>query len=198
MQTEIEVKFLDVDFEKMRAKLNELGAHLEQPMRLMRRSLIEEPHHAAVHGFIRIRDEGDKITMTYKQRDDVTALHGTKEIEVEVSDFDATVSLLEAAGWPPVTYQESRRETWRLGEAEIVLDEWPWIPAYIEVEAPSEEIVRETSEKLGFKWSDAVIGSIDYIYQRDFPNMSVRGVIDIKEARFGDPVPPQFLGEAVE
>lgn len=195
MKTEIEVKFLDVDFEEVRAKLNELGAHLEQPMRLMRRSLIEEPHHAAVHGFIRIRDEGDKITMTYKQRDDVTALHGTKEIEVEVSDFDATVGLLEAAGWPPVTYQESRRETWRLGEAEIVLDEWPWIPPYIEVEAPSEEIVREASEKLGFAWSDAVIGSIDYIYNRDFPNMTVRGIIDIKEARFDDPVPKEFVGQ---
>lgn len=161
MQTEIEVKFLDVDFETVRAKLNELGAHLEQPMRLMRRSLVEEPHHAAVHGFIRIRDEGDKITMTYKQRDDVSALHGTKEIEVEVSDFDATVTLLEAAGWPPITYQESRRETWKLGEAEVVLDEWPWIPPYIEVEAPSEEIVRETSEKLDFAWTDAVVGSID-------------------------------------
>lgn len=198
MQTEIEVKFLDVDFEEVRAKLKELGAHLEQPMRLMRRSLIEEPHHAAVHGFIRIRDEGDKITMTYKQRDDVSALHGTREIEVEVSDFDATVKLFEAAGWPPVTYQESRRETWKLGDAEVVLDEWPWIPPYIEVEGPSEQNVRETSEKLGFVWSDAVIGSIDYIYNRDFPNMTVRGVIDIKEARFGDPVPPQFLGEATK
>ena len=194
MKTEIEVKFLDVDFEKVRAKLNELGAQLEHPMRLMRRSLIEEPHHAAVRGFIRIRDEGDKITMTYKQRDDVTALHGTKEIEVEVSDFDETVKLLEAAGWPPVTYQESRRETWRLGDAEVVLDEWPWIPPYIEVEAPSEESVREASEKLGFVWSDAVIGSIDYIYERDFPNMTVRGIIDIKEARFSDPVPKEFIG----
>lgn len=198
MQTEIEVKFLDVDFEKVRAKLNEAGAHLEQPMRLMRRSLIEEPHHAAVHGFIRIRDEGDKITMTYKQRDDVSAMHGTKEVEVVVSDFDATIKLFEAAGWPPVTYQESRRETWRLGDAEIVLDEWPWIPPYIEVEAPSEESVRKASEKLGFVWSEALVGSVDSIYHRDFPNMSIRGIIDIKEARFGDPVPPQFLGELVE
>lgn len=194
MKTEIEVKFLDVDFDDVRKRLKEAGAHLEQPMRLMRRSLIEEPHHAAVHGFIRIRDEGDKITMTYKQRDDVTALHGTKEIEVIVSDFDATVGLLKAAGWPPVTYQESRRETWQLGDAEVVLDEWPWIPPYIEVEAPTEKSVRETAEKLGFVWADAVVGSIDYIYERDFPNMSVRGIIDIKEARFGDPVPKEFLG----
>lgn len=196
LETEIEVKFLDVDLDQVRKKLTELGAELEHPMRLMRRSLIEQPHHTAKKAFIRIRDEGDKITMTYKQRDDPAALHGTKEIEVAVSDFDKTVALLDAAGWPSTTYQESRRETWRLGEAEIVLDEWPWIASYLEVEAPSEEIVRTTSEKLGFKWQDAVIGSVDVIYERDFPKMTNRGVIDIKEVRFGDPVPPEFQGVA--
>jgi len=48
--------------------------------------------------------------------------------------------------------------------------------------------------KLGFDWKDAVFGSVDVIYERDFPNMSVRGIIDIKDARFGDPVPATFLG----
>lgn len=196
MQTEIEVKFLDVDLDDVRRKLKALGAELEQPMRLLRRSLIEEPHHAKKRAFIRIRDQGDKVTMAYKQRDDEFALHGTKEIEVEVSDFDDTIKLLEAAGWPPITYQESRCETWKLGEAEIVLDEWPWIPAYIEVEAPSEELVRQVSEKLGFAWQDAVIGSVDVIYNREFPDMAIRGVIDLKEVRFDDPVPREFLAAA--
>ncbi len=197
MNTEIEVKFLDTDHDEIRRKLKELDAKLEQPMRLMRRSLIEMPHHAAVKGFVRIRDEGDKITMAYKQRDDHTSIHGTKEIEVEVSDFDDTVKLLEAAGWPAITYQESKRETWKLGEAEVVLDEWPWIPPYIEIEAPSEEIVRNTAEQLGFSWSDALIGNINVIYQREFPDMSIKGIIEIKEARFNDPVPAVFLGETL-
>ncbi len=192
MQTEIEVKFLDVDFDNVRDKLTQLGAHLEHPMRLMRRSLIEMPHHEAVRGFVRIRDEGNKITMTYKQRDDEFDLHGTKEIEVEVSDFDDTVKLLDAAGWPPITYQESKRETWKLDEAEIVLDEWPWISPYIEIEAPNEKVVRATAEKLGFVWSDAVIGSVDVIYNREFPKMTNRGVIDIKRVQFDDPIPKEF------
>lgn len=196
MNTEIEVKFLDTDHDAIRKKLQELGAKLEQPMRLMRRSLVEMPHHTEVRGFVRIRDEGDKITLVYKQRDDENSLYGTKEIEVEVSSFDDTVELLRAAGWPPITYQESRRETWKLGDAEIVLDEWPWIPPYIEVEAPSEKLVRETSAKLGFEWADAVIGSVDVIYQREFPNMSVRGVIDVAEVRFADQPPAIFVGVA--
>ncbi len=194
MNTEIEVKFLDVIIDDVRKKLQTAGAVLEQPMRLMRRSLVEQPHHAAVRGFVRIRDQGDKVTMTYKQRDDESSLHGTKEIEVEVSDFDDTVALLQAAGWPSTTYQESRRETWKLGDAEIVIDEWPWIAPYIEVEAPSEASVRQAAEKLGFAWADAVIGSVDVIYQRDFPKKTNRGVIDVKEVRFGDDIPAAFLG----
>lgn len=163
-------------------------------MRMMRRSLIEEPHHKAVNGFIRVRDEGDKVTMTYKQKDDEFDLHGTKEIEVTVSDFDKTVELLKIAGWPPVTYQESKRETWEIGDVEVVLDEWPWIQPYIEIEGPSEERVREVADQLGFKWEDAAIGSVDVIYEREYPNLTNRGVIDIKEVRFGDPVPKEFLG----
>lgn len=195
MQSEIEVKFLDIDFTELRKKLQTLNAECESPMRLMRRSLIEMPHHKEVRGFVRIRDEGNRVTMTYKQKDDEFHIQGTKEIEVEVSDFDDTVKLLEAAGWPAVTYQESRRETWKLGEAEIVLDEWPWIPPYIEIEAPSEEIVRDTAAALGLEWKDAAIGSIDIIYNREFPNMTVRGVIDVKEVRFADPAPSVFLGK---
>ncbi|MDB5183364.1 MAG: uncharacterized protein JWO07_45 [Candidatus Saccharibacteria bacterium] len=198
MQTEIEVKYLDVDLADIRNRLQKIGATLEQPMRLLRRSLIEEPHHKAKHGFIRIRDQGDKVTMAYKQRDDEFAMHGTKEVEIEVSDFQTTVDLMEAAGWPVMTYQESKRETWRIGEAEVVLDEWPWIKPYIEIEAPSEELVKKTAQELGLNWNDHVLGSVDVIYERDYPDMSVRGIIDIKEARFADPIPPEFLGKVKE
>jgi adenylate cyclase, class 2 len=67
MKTEIEVKFLDVDFNLMREKLKQLGAVCEQPMRLMRRAIIETPELEAKGGFLRVRDEGDKVTLTYKQ-----------------------------------------------------------------------------------------------------------------------------------
>jgi adenylate cyclase class 2 len=198
VQTEIEVKYLDVDVADVRNRLKKLDAQLTQPMRLLRRVLIEEPHHTAKHAFVRIRDQGDKVTMAYKQRDDEFDMHGTKEIEVEVSDFQKTVDLLGAAGWPAITYQESRRETWQYDDVEIVIDEWPWIKPYIEIEGPSEARVREVAEALGFLWADHVLGSVDVIYTRDYPAMTIRGVIDIKEVRFGDEVPPAFLAKATE
>lgn len=197
MEAEIEVKFLDVVVDDIRDRLTKAGAVLEHPLRLMRRALIEEPHHVVENSFIRIRDEGDKVTLAFKRRslpDEQTTINSTKEIETTVGDFDKTVTIFSEAGWQYITMQESKRETWRLDDAEVVIDEWPWIQPYIEIEAASEAIVQKVAETLGFDWKDAEFGSVDIIYQRDFPHMSVRGIIDVKDARFNDPVPPQFLG----
>lgn len=195
MKTEIEVKFLNVDHDAMRQKLQIVGGRLATPMRDMRRALFETPDMKARNGFYRLRDEGDKITLTYKQFDS-NSLTGAKEIEIEVSDFQATVDLLAQNDLEPITYQESRREAWIVNDCEVVLDEWPWIPTYIEIEGASEQIVKDTAALLGFDWKDAVFGSVDVIYEREYPDMTVRGVIDIKESKFGDPVPLVFLGES--
>jgi len=195
MKPEIEVKFLDVDIDDVRQRLKKVGAHLEQPMRDMKRALIEEPHHTAERSFLRIRDEGDKTTLTFKRKTKAkseSTIDSTLELETTVGDFDTTVQIFAEAGWKYMTYQESRRETWLLDDAEVVIDEWPWINPYIEIEAETEEVVRAVAAKLGFDWKDAAFGSVDVIYERDYPNMTMRGVIDVKEVRFGDQVPAEF------
>lgn len=195
MQTEIEVKFVDVDIDDIRSRLKKSGAVLEIPMRDVRRALIEEEHHSADNMFIRIRDEGDKVTLCLKKKTKSlknSTIDSTYEIETTVGDFDKTIELFRVAGWHYMTFQESRRETWKIDEAEVVIDEWPWIKPYIEIEAKSESIVRKVSSMLGFDWKDAVFGSVDVIYNRDYPDMKIRGVIDIKEVRFNNPLPDEF------
>lgn len=195
MKTEIEVKFCDIDIDAMREILARAGAVCEEPMRLMKRALIEEPHHAAEDSFLRIRDEGDKVTLTFKRRANPAqpSIDNTTEIEVVVSSFDDTVELFREAGWVYKTFQESKRETWKLGSAEVVIDEWPWLPPYIEIEAASEEEVRATATTLGLDWTDADYGHIDAVYQKHYTFADgFRGVIDLKEVRFGDPIPKEF------
>ena len=194
MKPEIEAKFINIDIDAIRQKLLAAGAVLEQPMRLMRRVNIEEQAHRDVGAWIRVRDEGHKTTLTWKQgMKKAGAIDRIEELEVEVSSFDDTVKIFELAGWSPKTYQESKRETWKLSEAEVVIDEWPWLAPMIEIEASDEDVVRSTAEQLGFKWSDAEFGNIDDIYMKQYnfvPNF--RGVIDLKEVRFGDTVPKEF------
>jgi adenylate cyclase, class 2 len=195
VQTEIEGKFRIESVEHIRSQLSTAGAICVHPMRLMRRALIEELQHKAENSFIRIRDEGDKVTLTYKRREAET-LHGQKEIEVIVSDFDKTIELFAVAGWKYTTFQESKREAWTLDGAEVVIDEWPWIDPYIEIEASDEATVRSVAHTLGVSWETANLGSVDNFYREQFPDMKVRGVIDIKEVRFGSPVPCEFGGSA--
>ncbi len=193
MKTEIEVKFLNVDFDDVRAKLTEVGATCEQPMRLMKRALSETPEmrRDGRDAFLRLRDQGDKVTLTFKEFTSLS-LSGAREHEVEVSNFDTMLQIMTESGLAPITFQESKRETWQMGDVEVVLDEWPWLNPYIEIEGESEVAVRDTATKLGFSWDDAVFGSVDEAYHVQYPHMKGRGVIDLKEVRFGDPLPDIF------
>lgn len=192
MNAEIEAKFLDANFDELRAKLTEAGAECHQPMRQMRRAIIETSALRAQDSFLRIRDEGDKTTLTFK-RVEADTVDGTKEIEVTVSDFDTTAALLAEAGLPYTSLQESKRETWQLNGVEIVLDEWPWLKPYIEIEGESEAAVRQTAEKLGFDWGNAVFGGVMAAYRADYPHISdTDTVANLKEVKFGDPLPELF------
>ena len=189
MKTEIEVKFLDMDHDDIRAKLRELGGECEQPMRLLRRAIIETPELVAKNGYVRVRDEGDKTTVTYKQFDSL-AVDGAKEIEIIVSDFDSTVALFDVAGLQQSSFQESKRETWKFGTTEIVLDEWPWLKPYIEIEGESESELRDVAMKLGLDWANAAFGDVMVAYRAQYPYLTDKQTVGrIPEVKFGDPLP---------
>ena len=76
MKNEIEAQFLDIDKDDIRSKLKEIGANLEKPEVLMRRVVF----YTGEHSFARVRDEGDKIVMTYKNVSDDHSILGTKEV----------------------------------------------------------------------------------------------------------------------
>ena len=189
MKTEHEAKFLNVSIAGIRLKLAAANAHLEEPMRLMRRVTIDTPEMKAKDAFLRIRDQGDKTTITYKQFD-ALSVDGAKEYEVDVSDFDEAIALFAAAGLSHGSFQESKRETWTLDGAEVVIDEWPWLNPYIEVEGESEEHVRTVSKLLGLEWSDAVFGDVMVAYRHQYPNLGEHDAVgNLPEVRFGDPMP---------
>lgn len=161
MKNEIEAQFLDINKDDVRLKLREIGAELKKPEVLMRRVVF----YTGEHSFARVRDEGDRIVMTYKNvRDDYSIL-GTKEVNVEVSDYDDAILFLKGCGLKIKARQETKREIWKLGEVEICIDTWPWIPTFIEIEGPTEDSVWQIANKLGFQKEQAKFGSVDTTYQ---------------------------------
>lgn len=166
MNTEIEAKFTQVDPADIRVRLARIGAVLQQPERLMRRKNFDYPDHQleSKAGWVRVRDEGDRVTLAYKQLLDRT-LHGTKEVSITVDSFDTTVTLLTAIGLVTTSYQETKRESWLLNDTQIEIDTWPWIPSFIEIEGKSEADVKAAANALEFDWNAACHGSVENIYQ---------------------------------
>lgn len=170
MQTEIEAKFLDVNHDELRAKLRVLGAVCEQPERLMVRKGYDYPDgrlRTEKNGWARVRNEGDKITMSYKQLDDRT-LHGTKEVCLTVDDFDQAGMFLEALGLTCNAFIETKRESWKLGHIEIELDTWPWTKPYAEIEAHDEAELKDIAARLGLDWSRVLHGSVEVVYTAEY------------------------------
>lgn len=197
MKTEIEVKFLDVNHDELRAKLRELGAVCEQTMRDMRRAIFATPEmDEQRNAYIRVRDEGDKVTVTYKHFAELS-LTGAAELETTVGDFDAMVGIMRATGMRQCAYQESRRETWYLGDTEVVLDEWPWLKPYIEIEGETEKGVRSTAKSLGFDWNDAIFGAVTQIYEAEYPGTQASDIILEPLIKFDAPLPAILKEEAV-
>ncbi len=190
MPSEIEAKFLQVDHDVLRAKLKQLGAVCDHENRLMRRTVFDFASHGLKkqHKRLRVRDEGDKVTVTFKARQQDTPY--AAEIETVVESFESMEQIFNAVGLESKSYQESKRETWRFMDCEVVLDEWPWLDTYIEIEGPSEELIQACAGALDFDWSQAVYGSVDRAYMHQYPGMTDDDTIGyIDRVAFGEPLP---------
>ncbi len=175
MHTEYEVRILEIDVDSIKKKLDSVGAIFEWD-RLQRRYVYD--FIPKLDGkWIRLRTNGIKNTLTIK--DVVTSkIDGTKELEIEVDDFDRTNLILQELGYEYRAYQENRRIQYKLNGVEIDIDSWPMIPTYLEVEASSEEEVYKTIELLGFDRSQITTRDVEGIY-----NDYGHDVMEIKELK---------------
>lgn len=187
---EIEVKFLDIDKEALEKKLEEIGAR-KVGSYFYKRRIFDYPDLRlnSESSWLRLRDEGEKVTLSFKKRigttsdDGSTNDGGMQEIEIVVSDFDKTGDLLLALGFIEKFYQENKRERWVKDGVEFDIDTWPKLPTYLEIEAGSWEKIDETIEWLGLNPEDKKVFSTGQIYKMhgirelDYQRMSFEGFV---------------------
>lgn len=165
MNKEIEAKFFITNKDLIRKKLSSSDFTLIKREFLMKRKTF---HSELSKGWMRIRDEGDKITMTYKEITGST-INDVNEIEIIVNNFEEASKLLCQTSFKETSYQENYREIWRNQDVEVVIDTWPYLQSYIEIEGKSEDIVKEYSNKLGFNFDkDAYFGGVDVLYKKAY------------------------------
>lgn len=127
---------------------------------------------------LRLRRIGDRALLTYKERlSSRSEVKRQREDETSVGDPDAMELILESLGFAAALIYEKRRETWRRGSAEIVLDELPF-GLFMEIEG-SEDEIREVESELAIKSLESEPGTYPQL-TRKF-GVDYGGVI---EARF--------------
>ena len=172
MEIEYEATYLNIDKDEVRARLKSAGAKLIKPEFLQRRYVWHFPKGHEIYGsWVRVRDEGDKITMSIKIVDGRN-LEDQREVMLTIDNFDKAREMLNLLGCQERAYQETKRELWHLDKAEITIDEWPHLEPFVEVEAMSEEEVKNVSAKIGFDYSQAKFGSADFFYADKY-NISI-------------------------
>lgn len=147
MNAEHELRILEISLPKVEATLLGAGAKKVQE-RILQRRYTYDVIPAQRNKWMRLRTNGVKTTLAIKH---VTGqgVSDTKEVEIEVDDFETTAALLEEMGLKAKSYQENYRTHYELNGVEVMLDEWPLIPPYAEVEARTSAAVEETVALLG-------------------------------------------------
>lgn len=164
---EIEAKFLNINKKELINKLEKIGANKAFDEILMRRVVFQIPNTKYAEEFLRLRDEGDKTTLTYKKKLSLS-LSGMEEIETVVEDFDTTRKLLNSLDMEEKNYQENRRMRYVIEEEEVEfdIDTWPGLEPYLEIEAKDEKAVEKYASILNLDMEDAVYGSALEVYIR--------------------------------
>ena len=175
---EYEVRVLEINKEEIQEKLNQLNAKLIEDV--FQKRYVYDFNPVVPSKWIRLRTNGYKSTLTIKNVES-SNIDGTKEIEIEVSDFDTTNEILKELGYNPRAIQENKRIKYDLNGVEVDIDTWPKIPTYLEIEGTSEEEVYNTLELLGIPKEKSTALDVQSIYEEVYgidldkdPNLSFK------------------------
>lgn len=163
MQTEFEVKILEIDVDKIKKKLEELKA--KKVSETIQKRYVYDFDPVDPNSWIRLRTNGKKTTLAIKEIQS-EEIDGTKELEVSVDDFKATNLILKKMGYIARNFQENKRISYDLDGIEIDIDFWPKIPPYLEIEGKSSEEVKKMIIKLGFDESETTSIGTTEVYKK--------------------------------
>lgn len=165
MQIEYEIKFLEIDPDYIRQKIQSIWWICTIPLRRMQRYVFAHPNKK--NAYIRIRQEWNKITTSYKEHDENKAIDSVKEIEVTIDNAEALRRIYIECGLREKAIQETYRETWEYENIVITIDRRPWLKPFIEIEWPNQISVEKIVEKMGLHIKDGLWWTVSDIYNQE-------------------------------
>jgi len=151
MPKEIEMKAQLKNPDLIRKKLKELGAKYlgkEKQLNLT----FDSPYFKNVERgkFLRLRRTEKNTILTFKGNEESGSdAKIREEIEVQVDSFDDMLNILTLLGFVIKFKFEKKREIYSFEGAEVVIDEFPKLGWFCEIEADSESKIKRIAVKLG-------------------------------------------------
>lgn len=148
MGKEYEFQILDVNVNKMKKILKEnKGKQIHKNIKLVR--AVFTRCNTKIKGFVRVRYEGKKTTMTCKIYNNEKF---PDEHEVTImEDFETGKKFLQSLNLDEKSYQETYREKWSLpitGVHEITFDTWPGLPTFMEIDCDNKKTMDKVMKLL--------------------------------------------------
>lgn len=187
---EIEVKFLVDDLAALRARLAAAGARQVKPRLYERNVRFDDSASSLLRKgqLLRLRQD-DRARITFKGMADADHTSEAKvreELETLVGDFETVSEILVRLGFELQQVYEKYRETFRLGDVEVVLDELPF-GEFLELEG-DEDGIRNAAQQLGLAWEERILDNYLLLMER---------VKDYYELPFDDLTFANFEGREV-
>lgn len=164
MGKEFEFKIINPDIELFKKELKKNNGAMIHPKTKMYRHVFDHPD-PSVDGFVRLRKEGDnKTTLTCKI---FNKSKYPQEYELSINEpYEKGLEFLKNSGLQLKSFQETAREKWNHPLAkEIVFDNWPGIPEFIEVDCESEENLKKLMDILNIKNKNVRYDGVDTLYE---------------------------------
>ena len=158
---EIEVKILEVNREKVEEKLARLGA----------RKIYDDDIQTFFFDFkdgrivktkdvLRLRKEQGKTELTYKKVHATQTAKNAEEYSVEVSNIETMQKILEYLGLVATEKMLKHRISYEVDNVRFdidrYLDNYKFIPEFMEIEAENVDAIYKYAELLGFKPKDCL------------------------------------------
>lgn len=120
--------------------------------------------------WVRLRQTGEQTTLTIKKIVNSKGeyeLDAVEELEFDVPNIESGKQFLEDLGYFFARHQIKMRIAYDYNDTEIVIDKWPRLEPYVEVEGPSQEAIDEAVKMLGYNVKDAIVINTDDIYSQN-------------------------------
>lgn len=156
---EIEVKILDVNREKIVKKLLKFGAEkiLDETL-LTKHFDTKENKLKNSKRMLRLRKAGNKKYMTLKIGNDISKAKVCEEIETEIEDFELMQKIIEGLEYEVKWMTKKKRISYKIEnvkfEFDKYLEDYNFIPEFLEIEASSVEEIYDWAKKLDFRKED--------------------------------------------